>query len=235
MKKEEHIAEQYFKSKGFEHITYEPDGNIPPDFLLDNQIAVEVRRLNQHLKLKGESAPLEDLEFDLIPRFIRLLKSYENHVFERSSFVNIEFSRPIPSSKEVVKKIKSTLDEHLNKITETRSYQITKNVKIEVFPASNRLSSPFNLGIQSDNDSGGFVVGNIYESLKLIVAEKHRKIEPYRNRYNRWWLALVDYIGFGIDQNDVSQLKETLDFSYAFERIIFISPIAPSEGVEIVR
>lgn len=33
---------------GFTDITYEPDGNIPPDFVVNGQIAVEVRRLNQN-------------------------------------------------------------------------------------------------------------------------------------------------------------------------------------------
>ena len=50
MKREEKIANDYFISVGFNKILYEPDGNIPPDFLLNDSIAVEVRRLNQHLK-----------------------------------------------------------------------------------------------------------------------------------------------------------------------------------------
>ena len=40
-------------------VTYEPDGNIPPDFLLDNRIAVEVRRLNENMNVGGQMRGLE--------------------------------------------------------------------------------------------------------------------------------------------------------------------------------
>ncbi|MEZ4719401.1 MAG: hypothetical protein R2851_25450 [Caldilineaceae bacterium] len=40
--------EDTFAAQGFENVVYEPDGNIPPDFLVDERIAIEVRRLNQN-------------------------------------------------------------------------------------------------------------------------------------------------------------------------------------------
>ena len=235
LKREEQIAEQYFKSKGFSTIIYEPDGNVPPDFLLDNEVAVEVRRLNQHWEVNGISEPLENLEFDLISRFMGLLKSYESVTFDKSAFVNIEFSRPISSTKDIIKIIKTKLDEQLKDIHQQRTYQISRNVKIEVFPATSKLKSPFNLAFQMDNDGGGFVVGNIYDSLKIIVEEKQRKIMKYRTKYNQWWLALVDFIGYGIDKNDLEQLSESLDFHYDFAKIIFIPPLKPERAVELIK
>ena len=178
---------------------------------------------------------MENLEFDLIPRFIGLLKSYESVTFDKSAFVNIEFSRPISSTKAIIKIIKTKLDEHLKDIHQQRTYQIGGNVKIEVFPATNRLKGPFNLAFQMDNDGGGLVVGNIYDSLKIIIEEKQRKIMKYRTRYNHWWLALVDFIGYGLDKNDLEQLSESLDFQYDFEKIIFISPLTPERAVELIK
>ena len=43
---DEKIVYKYLQSLGYTDIIYEPDGNIPPDFLIDDTIAVEVRRLN---------------------------------------------------------------------------------------------------------------------------------------------------------------------------------------------
>lgn len=235
MKREEQIADQYFKLKGFSSIIYEPDGNVPPDFLLDNEVAVEVRRLNQHWDINGSREPLENLEFDLIPRFIGLLKSYESVPFDKSAFVNIEFSRPISSTKDTIKIIKTKLDEHLKDIHQQKTYQISRNVKIEVSPAPTKLKSPFNLAFQMDIDGGGFVVGNIYDSLKIIVEEKQKKIMKYRAKYNHWWLALIDFIGYGIDKNDLKQLSESLDFQYDFERIIFIPPLTPERAIELIK
>ena len=46
----EEIANKHLLARfpGENRINYEPDGNIPPDFLIDNNIAIEVRRLNEH-------------------------------------------------------------------------------------------------------------------------------------------------------------------------------------------
>lgn len=42
----EKMAYDYFTSLGIKDIVHEPDGNVPPDLLFGNKIAVEVRRLN---------------------------------------------------------------------------------------------------------------------------------------------------------------------------------------------
>ena len=47
-------------AKNFPDIHYEPDGNIPPDFGLNADIGVEVRRLNENVfsGTKGEGLEL---------------------------------------------------------------------------------------------------------------------------------------------------------------------------------
>lgn len=42
------LVGRYLKARGFTDVRYEPDGNVPPDFLADGRVAVEVRRLNQN-------------------------------------------------------------------------------------------------------------------------------------------------------------------------------------------
>lgn len=54
MNKDERIAERYLKSLNIGEVAYEPDGKIPPDFLVNGCIAVEVRRLNQHYEADGK-------------------------------------------------------------------------------------------------------------------------------------------------------------------------------------
>ncbi len=48
MNREEKITENYLKSLDYRDVVFEPDGNISPDFSIDDRIAAEVRRLNQH-------------------------------------------------------------------------------------------------------------------------------------------------------------------------------------------
>ncbi len=44
----ERIVWEYLLHRGFRDVVYEPEGKVPPDFLVDNRVAVEVRRLNQN-------------------------------------------------------------------------------------------------------------------------------------------------------------------------------------------
>jgi len=48
IKHEEGIVKAYLEHWGYENIVYEPIKNETPDFLINNETAIEVRRLNQH-------------------------------------------------------------------------------------------------------------------------------------------------------------------------------------------
>jgi len=50
-------ARRYLEHLGCKDIVYEPDGNVPPDFVVDGRIGVEVRRLNQNEHTTGTAAP----------------------------------------------------------------------------------------------------------------------------------------------------------------------------------
>src|SRR2546426_401166 len=42
-------------------VVYEPDGNVPPDFLVNGRIAVEVRRLNENVETDEGHRGLEEI------------------------------------------------------------------------------------------------------------------------------------------------------------------------------
>ena len=44
----ETAVDRFLRHSGFTDLVFEPDGNIPPDFVVEGRIAVEVRRLNQN-------------------------------------------------------------------------------------------------------------------------------------------------------------------------------------------
>lgn len=99
MKHEEKLAEQYLKSKGF-ICKYEPDGNIPPDFLIDNTIAIEVRRLNQNSKNGENIEGLEDLQFRLRNKVKGLLSKIKSKKSTRSFLVSYFYMRPLHEENE---------------------------------------------------------------------------------------------------------------------------------------
>jgi hypothetical protein len=56
---------------------FEPDGSVPPDFLVQKTIAIEVRRLNQHWTSPGgDEIPLEAVEVPVAKKLTELLDSF---------------------------------------------------------------------------------------------------------------------------------------------------------------
>jgi len=63
-------AKQYLQTLNYEKLEYEPLGNVTPDFLLDNKIAIEVRRLNKNYISNEKLVHLEDIEVPIIAKNI---------------------------------------------------------------------------------------------------------------------------------------------------------------------
>ena len=48
MRRSEEAVDRFLRGLEVGDVRFEPDGNVPPDFLVDERIAVEARRLNQN-------------------------------------------------------------------------------------------------------------------------------------------------------------------------------------------
>lgn len=229
MKTEEKIAEIYFKSIGYTNIEFEPKGNRTPDFVIDNEVAIEVRRLNQFHNGK----PIENVKYNLIPKIINQLESFGNRQNNKSAFVGIKYSRPIKINKKIKAQINSILEIHSYKMDTQKDYKINDNLELNIFPSSEKLDFQFNFGSSIDFNEGGFVLGNIYESIKIIIEEKTRLIEQYKPEYKTWWLALIDNIGNGLSEKEFIQLRKSIDFDLNFDKVLIISSLNPIKGGEI--
>ena len=87
---EKHVREHLIHC-GYAHIEYEPNGNIPPDFLVDGKIAVEVRRLNQRCFSESDEKGLEEVSIPLWNRLGKLLASFAS-VRHREGKVGMSFT-----------------------------------------------------------------------------------------------------------------------------------------------
>lgn len=226
MKREEKIAETYFKSIGFTNIEFEPKGNRTPDFVIQNEIAIEVRRLNQY----HDEKPIEKVQYNLIPKIVNQLESFKNGKNDKSAFVGIRYSRPIKINNKILEQINSILETHSSQMDLQRKYSINDNLELHIFPSSEKLEFQFNFGSSIDLNQGGYVLGNIYESLKFIIEEKTKLIKQHKPAYKTWWLALIDTIGNGLSENEMSQLRENIDFDLNFDKIFIISYLNPNKG-----
>jgi hypothetical protein len=233
MKKEEKLALQYLESLGFKNIVHEPDGNFPPDFLIDDKIGIEVRRLNQNYMSGDQNNGLEEIQFSLLHKIQNLLSEIKSNSFEKSYFISYTFRRPI-SLNSTVSEMKRLLTEFAkNGTVIAGDYVIHDRFKFTIFPASKKHKQLFVLGGYSDHDSGGFVISEVNRNLEICANEKSRKIKDFRWKYPEWWLVLIDYIGYGLSAIDLSQLREIQKAEYDWDKIIVVNPLNPKNGVEI--
>lgn len=233
MNQDEKIANKYLLSLGYENVVFEPDGNIPPDFLLNGKTAVEVRKLNQHFARNGKIEALEQVKYKLIPMLDNMLNEFEGDSHDSSAFVCITYSRPVDKIKESINEIRKVLLNHLPRINQQAEFQITDTIQIELLPVSERHESAYVLGFMPDMDAGGFLVSEIYQNLQIVLEEKTKKILKFKHKYNEWWLILVGHIGLGLCERDIEQLRGLPKIISGWDKVVLISPQENGRGFEI--
>ncbi len=173
----ETLALKYLESLNLGPITFEPDGNIPPDFAIDRRIAVEVRRLNEHwISPAGE---VEGLENDLyaIDRLIRSLTDDIGRPTRGESwFVTYRFSRPLLPWSDLKRAIREYLVHFRDGRIQSTEYSVGHSFHLALFRASQVHPTCFLMGGASDEDSGGFVARLLKENIEFCIKDKGRKI-----------------------------------------------------------
>lgn len=231
------IAKEYLKHVGHELIEFEPDGNVTPDFLVNKRIAVEVRRLNQNYQdALGKTKGLEETAIPLVQKFEQLLESIGPSINGETWFAAIDFSRPMEPWSTLRPKLETVLsDFRLHQSRNQRTIQVSDSVELDLIRASKDHGCRFILGGYSDGDSGGWVMSEVERNLRICIADKEKKIAPHRHKYPEWWLLLVDYIDYGMEEEDRIVFKESVmpTILHSFNKIIFVNPFDHRYGFEV--
>lgn len=114
MNHSEKLVSEYLTARGFSNIIYEPDGNVPPDFVIDGRIAVEVRRLNENEETAIGHRGLEEVSKPLTALIKKALVATGPPRYGISWFVSYSYRWPLPPWRELDK----VLREVLRKISE---------------------------------------------------------------------------------------------------------------------
>jgi len=228
MDSSETIAFEFLKSR-FSNIEYEPDGNVPPDFLVEDRIAIEVRRLNQNFIAGHIPRGLEESRIPLWQKVENFLKSLGPPKGNKSFFVFFRFRRPLPEWKELADEIRAKLMTlNITEVNGMKDIFISEKFDLTVFPASNLWKDAFLLGGCIDRDAGGFVLAEVERNLRICIEEKTKKISPYREKYPEWWLLLIDHIAHGLDSLDRDQSRKLIRIDHSWDKIILLNPENPS-------
>lgn len=177
MKKEEKIAKDYLENISND-VVFEPDGNIPPDFKLNQDIAVEVRRLNKNIFGGIKPRGLEQEGIPIVRALSKVFREFASPIPIESYRIKLRFSRPIGKISNIEAAAKSGLSIFLqNKPATPFEIALSRNVSITIYRTNRKNTEIFYIGILSDRDSGGWV-GSLYtENINYCIEEKTKKIK----------------------------------------------------------
>jgi hypothetical protein len=223
---------EHLSSRGFTAVEYEPDGNIPPDFLANGRIAIEARRLNQHDDSDTNPRGIEEVAIPLNAKFRRLLASFGPSTNGVSWFVSYSLRRPVRPWKELEPHLRAGLEAFRH----GRRVPIARDFRLSFHRASEPYERLFLLGGWTDGGSGGFVVSEMQRNINICIQDKNRKVSAVRSRYSEWWLALVDHIGYGtLDESDRDVLRTLISTEHQWDKIVLINPMDATKCFELWR
>lgn len=233
MDRSEQVVSEYLSHRGFRDVVYEPDGNVPPDFLIDGCIAVEVRRLNQNEDTSNGHRGLENEAIPLQAKVRTLLKTLGSSDGE-SWYVMYRLRRPLPPWDQLEAALRSELAEFRNNTDrQATTRMVSPRFSVTLIKAGRPHPDFFVLGGFADSDSGGFVLAELSRNIRICVTEKTRKVACVRAKYPEWWLVLVDRIGYGIDQRDHEEVRQLFQFEHSWDKILLVNPLDATQGYEL--
>jgi len=230
----EAIVEEYLRAQGFTDVVHEPDGNVPPDFLLNGHIAVEVRRLNQHERAEDGHCGLEHVQVRVAGVLKKVCDSLGPAKSGPSWFVMCEYRRPLPPRKQLETLLAAALVGFVDPPGATSpSIQVAPHFQVQLVRASTPHCTRFILGAFSDHDSGGLVLSEMRRNLKICMEQKRRKVARVQTKYPVWWLALTDHIGHGLSAQERDQLRTLITVGEPWDKVILVDPAHPDLGFEL--
>lgn len=231
----EALVERYLRSLGFLDVVYEPDGNVPPDFLVEGRIAVEVRRLNQNVRREdGRPEGLEEAFIPFWQKMYRYLPTVAPSVDGESWYVSLDMRRPLESWKHLEPRLRRALLDFMRSPRERQGkVAVSEHLRVSFSRAGRAYDGFFALGAGTDRESGGWVLSEVHRNLQICSTEKEHKIAPYRAKYLDWWLILPDHIGYAMSASDHQHFRSLPPITHTWSRLVLINPHNSNHAFEV--
>jgi hypothetical protein len=211
-----------------------PRGNIPPDFRLNKIVAVEVRRLNQNIFKGKKPKGLEQEQIKLYRVLSKVFREFNCSIPTDNYWIHLDFKRPIRKISNIESAARSGLLSFIKSKPPTPfKIILSRNVSIIVFKAKRKSPKVFDVGMQSDWDSGGWVSSLYVENINHCIAEKTKKIQAYKSKYCEWWLVLVDFLLGGIGEPEKTFVIQHINKNMDWKKVIVIHPETIKEILKI--
>jgi hypothetical protein len=215
-----------FLSRAGHRVCHEPDGRVPPDFLIDGRVAVEVRTLNENY---FEDDEVVGLERDAI-RVVGMVRGEAGRITKMpggaSYWLALTFQRPIGDRKALATLRKQVRNVLKRFSSDSPPYdtevEVAERLSLRFLPAEKTYPWRFRWGASCDLDAGGFVTHVYCVNIQHCVNEKTTAIHDYHHHYSAWWLLLVDPLWSYCEQDDsvmLADLKKAIHIPGNWDRV----------------
>lgn len=263
---DERLAKKWLESQGYSNIVPQGTKNPPedpPDYVVDCKLAVEVRRLNRSIQVNGQTEGEENSRIFLSKKIESVLSDIDPPSNEQSWIVDCtyDFSRPVPKKKVVKKQIHEALqpltqpndanvihqlgkkypdcDKHADEPGSLNDYDLRLCLSCGICLELYELCAPparFLLNDVSDGE-GVAVLSELESNINAAIQEKTQKIRGLENKFDRWWLILIDHICYvpysGLDQTELKNLRTSIRVEKPWSRIVIVSYSEPESSWSI--
>lgn len=226
MNTDEKTALKYLEGLNIGKPNYEPDGNIPPDFSFDNNLGIEVRRLNQNYFDNSKVEGLEELQYRINKILDQSLKSFDSKHDGDSYWVFMQYRRPINhNTRSLLKQFTIGLQLFLDSKREDNSkLEVNNFIDLRFIKTNNKFPELFKYGGGSDFNTFGYVNAVFIENVSYCIFEKSKKILGYKSNYTTWWLILVNHLYTQFEDDDITEIRKYLNSTGDFDKVKVLNP-----------
>ena len=174
---------------------------------------------------------------------------------EQSWIVNCEydFSKPLPKENVVKKQIHEALqpltqpydatlihqlrkkypdcDKHADEPGSLNDYDLRLCLSCGICLELYEFAPPPRFLLKYVSDGEGGSVFGLESYINAAIQEKTQKIRGHENKFDRWWLILIDHIGYvpnsGLDQTELENLRTSIRVEKPWSQIVIVSYCYP--------
>lgn len=240
-------AERWLQSQGYPNIRFVTNtNNQPPDFIVNDSIAVEVRRLN--LMFGDKNKGLESVEKPLGRDIKSGLDAAEQPPPGCKVFVSCDlFGTDLPDKSTIVQEVKKAASDYVEHINDSlRQGQRPSHSRVEIYfgmsmrfdTLTNSAANQFELmGVVAGIDDSGWVANDSLDNINRSIAEKTDKIRDKHGLYTEWWLILVEHNVHPTvlrNTDELQTVRSGLVNTTLWSRIIIVSNLDGAPELDLI-
>lgn len=231
-------AKQWLEYQG--HTNIRKPNDDPPDYVVEERFAVEVRRLNLCDVDWGKS--LESWEKPLEKTVQTVLAEFGPPTEGQVVYVDCDYPcrPPTPAKKVVEGEIREALKSAKLPEDSLLKLKLECGIRLVLYPPVPSESADAKYMVNDVTVATahtGWVLSELRREIPRCIEEKSCKVRG-KDRvdcYSEWWLVLVDYIEYAgrLKESELDELREAIPFRDFWKRIVIISPENPKWFYEL--